>query len=388
MIIKGHSCCNSPVKAVKTAVQRAQNKRKMKYHLPYTSIAERHTMSVLHNIGKNKTAVASIINCDRTTVYRQLKKINLSNSFLDKEKKGRPTKFTPEIEQRIMDWVNEDRRATSSKLSALVKEHFDVHISERTIRTFMTKKGFFGGVCARKPLLREANKAKRLAFALEHVDKPIEFWKSILFTDEKKFEMFNSKRRIYCWKKKGEELRNDTIQPTVKHGGGSVMMWGCFLGGSVGDLYRVDGIMRKEDYHSILQRHAIPSGLRLGGRGFVLQQDNDPKHTSNLCKNYLKSKVDDGTLKILEWPSQSPDLNPIELLWEEMDREIKKRKPSSLAALEQIAREVWQQISEETLLKLIYRLPNLCKAVIDAEGGYFDEKYAPRKFKNQEVYKN
>jgi hypothetical protein len=207
-----------------------------------------------------------------------------------------------------------------------------------------------------------------------------------MFTDEKKIEIVNSKRRIYCWKKKGEELRNDTIQPTVKHGGGSIMMWGCFMAGSVGDLYRVDGIMRKEDYHSILQRHAIPSGLRLGGRGFILQQDNDPKHTSNLCKTYLKSKEDNGTLRILEWPSQSPDLNPIELVWEEMDRRIKKRKPSSLAALEEIAREVWREIPEEVLLRLVTRLPYVCQAVIEAEGGYFDEKYAPRKFKNQSVY--
>jgi transposase len=230
------------------------------------------------------------------------------------------------------------------------------------------------------------NKAKRLAFALEHVNKPLDFWKSVLFTDEKKFELVNSKRRIYCWKQKGEELRTDTIQPTVKHGGGSIMMWGCFLGDRVGDLHRVEGIMKKEDYHSILQRHAIPSGLRLHGKGFVMQQDNDPKHTSILCRNYLESKEANGTLKVLVWPSQSPDLNPIELLWEEMDRRIKKKRPTSLAGLEEIAREVWSELTPEVLNKLIERLPRLCQAVIQAEGGYFDEKYAPRKFKNQEVY--
>jgi hypothetical protein len=269
----------------------------------------------------------------------------------------------------------------------MVKENFDVDISERTIRTFMSNKGYFGGVCARKPLLSDRNKERRLAFALEHVDKPMEFWRSILFTDEKKFELFNSKRRIYCWKQKGEELRPDTIQPTVKHGGGSIMMWGSFLGDRVGDLHRVNGIMRKEDYHSILQRHAIPSGLTLFGRGFTLQQDNDPKHTSILCRTYLQRKEAEGTLKILDWPSQSPDINPIELLWEKMDRMIKVKKPTSLAALEEIIREVWQEITPDYLRKLIDRLPRICQAVIKAEGGYFDEKYAPRKFKtNQPVY--
>jgi transposase len=343
-------------------------------------------MNVLVNIGHSYSEVGAYLNCSKKTVYRQMKKFKQTSEFCDKKKTGRPSKFTDEIKNQIVSWIEEDRRTTSAKLTSLIREQFGVDVNERTIRTFLTGKGYFGGVCARKPLLREQNKAKRLAFALEHVDKPPEFWKSILFTDEKKFELVNSKRRIYCWKVKGEELRNDTIQPTVKHGGGSIMMWGCFLGDRVGDLYRVDGIMKKEEYHSILQRHAIPSGLRLYGKGFVMQQDNDPKHTSLLCKNYLQSKQENGVLRILEWPSQSPDLNPIELLWEELDREIKKHKPTSLAELERIARHVWSNIAAEKLQKLIDRLPRLCKAVIEAEGGYFDEKYAPRKFKNQEVY--
>ena len=119
----------------------------------------------------------------------------------------------------------------------------------------------------------------------------------------------------------------------------------------------------------------------------MLQQDNDPKHTSKLCKNYLQRKAEAGTIKILEWPSQSPDLNPIELLWEEMNRCIKKKRPTSLETLEQTTREVWNEISREMLQKLISRLPYLCQAVIEAGGGYFDEKYAPRKFKiNQPTY--
>nr|XP_054606757.1 protein FAM200C-like [Nothobranchius furzeri] len=59
---------------------------------------------------------------------------------------------------------------------------------------------------------------------------------------------------------------------------------------SVGDLYRVRGPMNQNGYHSILQRHAVPSGMRLIGQGFILQQDNDPNHKSKLCQNYLRKK--------------------------------------------------------------------------------------------------
>ena len=69
------------------------------------------------------------------------------------------------------------------------------------------------------------------------------------------------------------------------------MVWGCFGAGKVGDLYKVKGI---------LQGHAIPCGQRLIGANFLLQQNNDPKHTSKLCKNYLGKKQS----------AQSPDLKP------------------------------------------------------------------------------
>ena len=82
--------------------------------------------------------------------------------------------------------------------------------------------------------------------------------------------------------------------PSVKHGGGNVMVWGCFGAGKVGDLYKVKGILNKEGYHSILQCHAIPCGQCLIGANFLLQKDNDPKHTSKLCKNYLGKKQSAG----------------------------------------------------------------------------------------------
>ena len=72
----------------------------------------------------------------------------------------------------------------------------------------------------------------------------------------------------------------------MKHGGGSIMLWGCFAVGGTGALHKIDGIMREENYVDAL-------------------------------KQLLKDKV-----KVLEWPSQSRDLNSLEHLWAELEKHV------------------------------------------------------------------
>ena len=77
---------------------------------------------------------------------------------------------------------------------------------------------------------------------------------------------------------------------TVKDGGGSIMVWGCFSFDGVGNIHRIQGKLDQNGYHSILVRQALPSGKSLIGHGFIMEQDNDPKHTSKKCKDYLQKK--------------------------------------------------------------------------------------------------
>ena len=82
----------------------------------------------------------------------------------------------------------------------------------------------------------------------------------MLWTDKSKFEVFGSHRITFVRRRTSEKMLEECLTPSVKHGGGNVMVWGCFGAGEVGDLYKVKGILNKEGYHSILQCHAIPCG--------------------------------------------------------------------------------------------------------------------------------
>ncbi len=99
------------------------------------------------------------------------------------------------------------------------------------------------------------------------------------------------------------------ISPTMKHSAGSIMLWGCFAWNGTGTLQKVDGIMRKEDCLKILKQHLKTSARNMKlGWNWVFQQDNDPKHRAQVVTKWLT----DNKVKVLEWPSQSPDLNLIE----------------------------------------------------------------------------
>ena len=89
------------------------------------------------------------------------------------------------------------------------------------------------------------------------------------------------------------------------------MLWGCFVAGGTGALHKIDGIMRQEKYVHILKQHLKTSVRKLKlCRKWVFQMDIDPKHTSKVVVKWLK----DNKVKVLDWPSQSPDFNPTENL--------------------------------------------------------------------------
>ena len=148
-----------------------------------------------------------------------------------------------------------------------------------------------------------------MKFVRQHKEKKNSFWERVLWTDETKIELFGLNYLNHVWRKDGEGYSPNNTVPTVKFGGSRIMIWGCFLVKGVDKILVIDGKMNAQKYKQILQENLM-SSVELPS-DYVFQQDNDPKHTANPTKKWLF----ENNVNVLQWPSQSPGLNPIENLW-------------------------------------------------------------------------
>ncbi|KAK3530781.1 hypothetical protein QTP70_001580 [Hemibagrus guttatus] len=319
----------------------------------------------IYQSGKGYKAISKALGLPRTTVRAIIYKWQKHGPVENLPRNDWPTKITPRVQRQLIQEVTKDPTTTSKELqSSLASVKVSVHDS--TLRKRLGKNGLHGRVPRRKPLLSKKNIKARLSFARKHLDDPQDFWENTLWTDETKIELFGRSVSHYVWRKSNTAFQKKNIIPTVKYGGGSVMVWGGFAASGPGRLAVINGIMNSAVYQKILKENVRPSvcDLKLK-RTWVLQQDNDPKHTSKSTSEWLKKNK----MKTLEWPSQSPDLNPIEILRHDLKKVVHARKPSNVAELQQFCKDEWAKIPPQRCNRLIASYGKHLIAVVAAKGG-------------------
>ena len=123
----------------------------------------------------------------------------------------------------------------------------------------------------------------------EREKKPDEYLEHILSSNETKINLLGSHGVQHVWREPGQDYHSECIVQTVRHGGGSVVIWGCMSAKGVGEMTFIDGTMNACGYTQILADKMTPNLQKLGRRG-IFQHDDNPEHTAKTTQEFLKQK--------------------------------------------------------------------------------------------------
>lgn len=247
-----------------------------------------------------------------------------------------------------------------------------LHINQITNRL---KKG---GLQTYKPCgrlaLTDRHKAARLLFANEGLEhRTPEFWRTVVFSDEKIFRT-DTTGRVRVRRPRGARYEDRYTVTQDSSGRDSVHVWGWMDGSGCGELYRLTGRHTAATYVEVLEDVLLPSleVMRPGGEPFVFQHDNAPQHSARLTQQWLASQAEKVT--VLDWPGKSPDLNPIENLWAILSEEVSQKNDQGRLRADDLWRRVqeqWDRLRARPSLfeSLAGSMVRRLESVVEAGGG-------------------
>ncbi len=205
---------------------------------------------------------------------------------------------------------------------------------------------------------------RRLTWAKEKKNWTVAQWSKVLFSDESKVCISFGNQGPTDWRKGGEAHSPSFLKSSVRFPQ-SLMIWGAMSSAGVGPLCFLKTNVTAPVYQDILEQFMLPSADQLfKGTDFIFQQDLAPAHTAKSTKSWLNEHG----VGVLDWPANSPDLNPIENLWGIVKRKMRNKRPKNADELKATVKETWASIPPQQCHKLITSTPRRIKAVIKAKG--------------------
>lgn len=325
---------------------------------------ERGEIVGLSKGGHSVRNISKILDKPKSTVQDVITKYNEENRTDSAPRSGRPPALSERDKRQLGRIVRQNRKQAVEEISEQFNQGLTISVSSRTVQRTLHTMGYYGRTGRKKPLVSEVNRKKRLFWCYDKKNWQDE-WNFIIFSDESRFELFRNDANQWVWRRACEAYAKDCLIPTVQKSEG-VMVWGCFCNYKVGPLVLIEGRLNAEMYIELLEDYLLPFLNELGPNSHTFQDDNAPAHSARLTKDWKERNLH----QTLPWPAQSPDLNPIENLWDVLERRIRMRsiKPKNKSELMIALEEEWHQLEPERLLKLVESMPRRIKAVINSKG--------------------
>lgn len=306
-----------------------------------TQLSEKEQLTILRML-KEKVPM--------TTISRQtgrslgvISKIKARNAVkMPSARSGRPAKIKGKLLKKVINMAVKDRLKTRQ-----IAAKIPVNVSHVTIqRHLKDNAGCIWSKRKRTPNLNAKKKEVRAQFAIDHARWDKE-WEKVIWSDEKRFKLDGPDGLQYYWHHIDSEPE---YFRTRQCGGGGIMVWGAFTASGTLFLEFVKETMDSKAYVKLMEK-TIVRFINNQEDHYIYQQDNARVHTAQkVMEMYETHGID-----VMEWPSCSPDLNPIENLWGYMVRKIYSdgKYYDNINQLKLAISEAWDGIPKELITKLV-----------------------------------
>ena len=303
-----------------------------------------------------------------SVIQRLLARFQQTGRVERRPSSGRPRCTSRQDDRFLHMAALRDRTVTSTTLRRRLMQAVHVNVSRSTICRRLRAVGLASRRPAVRTPLTPGHRRARAAWCRQHVRWNRRQWTQVLFTDESRFALSFNDGRVRVWRRRGERFADACVREVDRYGGGSVMIWAGFSRETRTPLHVIQGTLTGLRYRDEIVQPLIQPALRAIGNQAVLQDDNARPHRARVVDAYLQQV---GIIR-MEWPARSPDLAPIEHLWDELGRRVVNNHPppQCVNQLTQFLRHEWAAIPQGVLRTLVDSMRRRCIACLAANGGH------------------
>ncbi len=296
-----------------------------------------------------------------STVHNVIQRFRESGTISVRMGQGRKTILDARDLRALRRHCITYRNANVMEITTWAQEYFQKTLSVNTIHRAIRRCRLKLYRSKKKPYLNMIQKRRCFLWAKAHLKWTVAKWKTVLWSDESKFEVLFGKLGRHVIRTKEDKDNPSCYQRSVQKPA-SLMVWGCMSACGMGSLHIWKGTINAERYIQVLEQHMLPSRRRLF-QG-IFQHDNARPHTASITTSWLRRR----RIRVLKWPACSPDLSPIENIWRIIKRKMRQRRPKTVEQLEACVRQEWDNIPSPKLEQLVSSVPRRLQTVIKSRG--------------------
>ncbi len=316
--------------------------------------------------GMSTRAVARELNVNFSTISRLQRRFRKFGSTSNRPLNRRPRVTTAAQDVHIQHLHLQDRLRPATRTAAATIGLHNQRISAQTVRNRLREAHLHARHPHRGLDLTAVRRRNRLEWANAHIRWRLALWRGVLFTDESRISLYRADGRQRVWRCVGERFAEVNVEDRVAHGGGGVMVWAGVCYGQWTQVHFIDGILNAQKYRDENLRPIVVPFIH--DHHLMLQHDNARPHVARICTQFLEVE----NIPVLAWPAYSPDMSPIEHVWDALDRHIRQRVlvPANIQQLRTAIEEEWTNIPQATINNLINSMRRRCVALREANGGH------------------